>query len=109
MLNKVKTQNQKNPISYNMTFDLQVSQGDEDAADVIMDINEKVNGDNLTAEQQQLVSEQEQQAENLEGRQRSEQRDMNRSLNDEMAEGEKEVEDQIAQQKRLVSFLGVLL
>ena len=33
---------------------LQVAQGDSDAADVIMNINDKVNNDKLTAEQEQL-------------------------------------------------------
>lgn len=69
-----------------------------------MDINEKVNGDNLSPEEQKLIAEQEKQAEDLEKRQREEQRGMNRMLNNEMAEGEQEVEDQISQQKRLVTI-----
>lgn len=84
---------------------LQVAQGDSDAADVIMDINEKVNGDKLTAEQQKLLDDQTKQAEALEERQLNEQREMNQHLNEEMASEEMDVETQIQQQKRLVCSL----
>ncbi|KAH3750553.1 hypothetical protein DPMN_185080 [Dreissena polymorpha] len=78
-----------------------VTQGDQDTADVIMDINEKVNGDNLTPEQVKLLEEQELEAEKLESRQRDEQRGMNRTFNEEMVTEEMEVDNQIQEQKRL--------
>lgn len=67
-----------------------------------MDINEKVNGEDLTPEQQKLLDQQTQQAEALEGRQLDEGREMNQHMNEEMAAEEMGVETQIQQQKRLV-------
>lgn len=67
-----------------------------------MDINEKVNGEDLTPEQQKLLEKQTREAEALEGRQLDEQRQMNQHLNEEMATEEMAIETQIQQQKRLV-------
>jgi len=81
---------------------LQVSQGDQETADVIMDINERVNGDAMTAEQQALLTEQEVATEGIEDRQHAEQREMNRGLDAEMATEEMAVENAIQEEKRLV-------
>lgn len=68
-----------------------------------MDINEKVNGDKLTSEQQDLLDKQMREAEALEARQLNEQREMNQHLDEEMATEEMSIETQIQQQKRLVN------
>ena len=81
---------------------LQVAQGDSDAADVIMNINDKVNNDKLTAEQEQLLNQQTREAESVEDRQLKEKREMNRNLDDEMLAEEIDIDTQIQQQKRLV-------
>ena len=69
-----------------------------------MGINERVNSDKLSAEQEKLLSEQMRETEQLEERQRAAERDMNRHLDDEMAAEEMALETQIQQQKRLVSY-----
>lgn len=68
-----------------------------------MDINEKVNGDKLTSEQQDLLDKQMREAEAVEARQLNEQREMNQHLDEEMATEEMSVETQVQQQKRLVN------
>ena len=83
---------------------LQVAQGDSDAADVIMNINDKVNNDKLTAEQEQLLNQQTREAEGVEDRQLKEKREMNRNLDDEMLAEEIDIDTQIQQQKRLVGY-----
>ena len=82
----------------------QVSQGDQDAADVIMDINEKVNGDKLTKEQENLLDEQVKATETLEEKQHEQQREMNKQFDEEMATEELALEMQIQEQKRLASL-----
>ena len=89
-------------ISTLLTCIFQVAQGDSDAANVIMSINDKVNNDKLTTDQEQLLNQQTKEAESLEDRQLKEKREMNRNLDDEMATEEIDVETQIQQQKRLV-------
>ena len=79
-----------------------MTQGDSEAADVIMSINDKVNTEALTPEQENLKQQQMDETEGLEDRQLSEKRDMNSNLDDEMATEELSVDTQIQQQKRLV-------
>ena len=79
-----------------------VTQGDSEASEVIMSINDKVNTEALTPEQEKLKEQQMDETEGLEGRQLSEKRDMNSNLDEEMATEELAVDTQIQQQKRLV-------
>ena len=79
-----------------------VAQGDSEASEVIMSINDKVNTEALTPEQEKLKEQQMDETENLEGRQLAEKRDMNSNLDEEMATEELGVDTQIQQQKRLV-------
>ena len=79
-----------------------VTQGDSEASEVIMSINDKVNTQALTPEQEKLKEQQMDETEGLEGRQLSEKRDMNSNLDEEMATEELAVDTQIQQQKRLV-------
>ena len=68
-----------------------------------MSINDKVNNDKLTPEQERLLNQQTQETESLEERQLKERREMNRNLDDEMATEEIGLGTQIQQQKRLVN------
>lgn len=68
-----------------------------------MDISERVNGEGLIPEQQELLDKQMQEAEALEARQLDEQREMNQRLDEELSRDEMAVETQIQQQKRLVN------
>ena len=74
-----------------------------------MNINDKVNNDKLTAEQEQLLNQQTREAENVEDRQLKEKREMNRNLDDEMLAEEIDIDTQIQQQKRLVGSFSQTL
>ena len=69
---------------------------------MIADISSQLNGDTLTAEQQALVDEQLKQQEALELQHREQQRNADHLLDEELADQQRTVEDQINQQKRLV-------
>lgn len=70
-----------------------------------MQINDKLNGEKLTNEQEKLINDQIQQQEELEKKHRDEERKENRELENELATEQQNVDDQIEQQKLLVCDL----
>jgi hypothetical protein len=83
---------------------VQAAQNDAEAADLIMQINEKVNGDKLLSEQQKLVDEQTTQLERLEEKQSEELRRLNQEAEEERGKEERDILHNNQQQKQLVSI-----
>jgi len=71
---------------------------------VIANISSQLNGDSLTAEQEALVQEQLTQQEALELKHREEKRSADQQTDEELATHQRAINDQINQQKRLVSW-----
>lgn len=82
---------------------LQAAQSDAEAADLIMQINEKVNGDKLLSEQQKLVDEQTTQLERLEEKQSEELRRLNQEAEEERSKDGQEILHNNQLQKQMVS------
>ena len=83
---------------------LQAAKGDNESAEVIANISSQLNGDSLTAEQEALVQEQLTQQEALELKHRQEKRLADQQTDEELATHQRAINDQINQQKRLVSW-----
>ncbi|XP_062603182.1 uncharacterized protein LOC134264959 [Saccostrea cucullata] len=77
------------------------AQSDSEAADLIMQINEKVNGDKLMSEQQKLVDQQTGELERLEEKQNEELRRLNQEAEEERSKEEQEILHNNQQQKQL--------
>lgn len=77
------------------------AQGDQETANVMMQINNKVNNDKLTPEQQKIVDQQLREQEEMERRQKEEMRKEKQAILDEAAKEEQQIDQQIRQQKQL--------
>lgn len=77
------------------------AQNDAEAADVIMGINEKINGDKLLSEQQKLVDQQTTELEKLEGQQSEDLRRLNLEAQEERSKEEQDIVLNNQQQKQL--------
>lgn len=80
----------------------QAEKGDADAGAVIAQISSEMNATEATAAQRALHENQVLQQADLEAKQRQENREMERELDDELHRGKREVENSIEQQKKLV-------
>jgi hypothetical protein len=85
----------------------QAAKGDNESAEVISNISSQLNGDKLSPEQERLVSEQLKRQEALELRHLEQLRAAEAELEDEEAEGERAINNQVNQQKRLVRHCKV--
>ncbi|XP_013391352.1 uncharacterized protein LOC106159584 [Lingula anatina] len=79
----------------------QAARGDEETAEVIIEISDQLNGDHLSKEAQQLQSQQIDQQSSLIEKQKMEEREMEMELDNELRKTKEAVDLQIDQQKRL--------
>ena len=82
---------------------MQAAKGDEESAAIISQISSELNKPEASAQEQTLHNEQEMKLADLYITQQNEDRKARQKLEDEKEANQREVDDQIEQQKRLVS------
>lgn len=89
--------------------DSQAEKGDEETAQLLKQLSSEMNNTEPNNQQLQILQEQEQKQADLDAKQREEDRQMDRLLQDEFHKEQREADDLIEQQKKLVGIFHLLV